>query len=51
MPAVRVVEAFDVVEDGELCFVLVAEASAIEQLAFQRCEEALAHRVVIRVTN
>jgi len=51
VPTIRVVEAFDVIEDGELRLVLFAEARAIEQLAFQRSEEALAHGIVIRVAH
>ena len=51
MPTIWVVEAFDVVEDGEFGFMLIAEAGAIEQLAFKRCEEALAHGVVIAATD
>src|SRR3989475_12041586 len=44
-----VVPAFDEVEDGEARVVLRAEAFAIEQLALERREEALAHGVVVGI--
>lgn len=43
VPTIRVVEAFDVVENRELRFVLVAEPCVLDQLAFLRCQETLAH--------
>jgi hypothetical protein len=51
MPTVRVVPAFDVLEDGQARSGLGREAVAIEQLALERGEEALAHRVVVRITD
>src|SRR2546425_253628 len=44
-----VVPAFDEVEDGEARVGLRAEAFAIEQLALERREEALAHGVVVGI--
>src|SRR5947209_19641217 len=46
-----VVPAFDEVEDGEPRVGLRAEAFAIEQLALEGREEALAHGVVVGVTH
>ena len=46
-----VVEALDEVEHGEFGFGAVDEARPIEQLAFERGEEALAHRVVVAVAD
>ena len=50
MAPVRVVPALDEVEDRDARLIVVTETSSIEQLAFQRGEEALAHRVVIAIT-
>src|SRR5512134_213356 len=47
----RVVPAFEPVEDGELRLGLALEAASIEQLRFQGGEEALGHRVVVSVSN
>lgn len=51
MPAVRVVPALDEVEDGHPRLCLRAEAAPVDQLALQRGEEALAHRVVVAVAQ
>ena len=51
VPTVRVVPALDEVEDRDAGLGLRAEAVAIEQLAFERGEEALAHRVVVSVAD
>ena len=51
VPAVGVVEAFQVVEDGYPGFGPGAEAVAVQQLAFQGGEEALGHGVVVGVTG
>ena len=45
----RVVPGFDEVEDGHASLDLGAKRLLVEQLALKRCEEALAHRVVIAV--
>ena len=51
MAAARVVPAFDEVEDGEAGVGLSWEPLSIEQLALERCEEALAERVVVGVAD
>ena len=51
MTATRVVEAFEVVEHRHACLGLRAEATSVEQLALEGAEEALAHRVVVRVAD
>src|SRR5207253_8185428 len=51
MAASRVVPAFDEVEDGEAGVGLSREPLSIEQLALERCEEALAERVVVGVAD
>src|SRR5262245_55408623 len=51
MTTPRVVPAFDEIEDGEARFDLRAERMPIEELALERREEALAPRVVVRVTD
>ena len=43
----RVLAALDVVEDGQAHGGLRREAMLIEQLAFERGEEALADRVIV----
>ena len=45
MTTLRVVPAFDEVEHGTLGFGLGLESPPIEQLAFERREEALGHGV------
>src|SRR5712692_7135069 len=47
----RIVPAFDEVEDGEARVGLRAEAFAIEQLALERREEALAQGVVVGIAH
>jgi len=49
MSASGIVPAFDEVEYGEARVGLGPEAFTIEQLALEGREEALAHRVVVRV--
>src|SRR2546426_3750294 len=51
MPAARIVPAFDEVEDGKARLYLGAEPLAIEQLALEGREEALAQGVVVRVAD
>src|SRR5256885_10772624 len=51
MSTPRVVPAFDEVEDGAARVGLGAEAFAIEQLALERREEALAHGVVVGIAH
>ena len=46
-----VVPAFDELEHRDARLELRAEAVAIEKLALERGEEALAHRVVVRVAD
>src|SRR5271170_7193548 len=51
MPATWIVEALDEVEDRECSFALIREAMLDEQLALERCVEALAPRVVVAVAD
>ena len=51
MAATGVVPAFDEVEHGQASIGLGAEAFAIQQLALERREEALAERVVVGITH
>ena len=46
MPAARVIPALDEAEDGHPGLGLGAEAAAVEQLALERGEEALAQRII-----
>ena len=47
----RVVPALDPFEHGHPGLGLAPEAPAIEQLAFQRSEEALGHGVVVGISD
>src|SRR6476659_5932686 len=47
MAAAWIVEALDEFEDRTTCFGLCLEPTPIEQLAFEGCEETLAHGVVV----
>src|SRR6266540_5031879 len=51
MPAMRVVEAFNEVEDRIASFVVIPERRSVNQFALQRGEKALAHGVVIAVSD
>ena len=51
MAARGVVPAFDELEAGDASLGLCLELPAVEQLAFERCEEALAHCVVVAIAN
>src|SRR6058998_2435842 len=51
MATPRIVPAFDEVEEGEARSGLRAEGFAIEQLALERREEALAHGVVVGIAH
>src|SRR3954467_14389748 len=51
MAALPIVEAFDESEDRASRLGLCLEPGAIEQLAFERGEEALAHGVVVCVAD
>src|SRR5689334_5433589 len=51
MAACRVVPTFDVAEDRHLDLCLRCEPPPRQQLAFERCKEALAHGVVVSVAN
>ena len=46
-----VVPSLDEVEDGHPCVGLRGESLLFEQLAFQRSEETLTHRVVVTITD
>lgn len=45
MPATRIVETLDEVEDRQSCFAGTLEAVLRKQLTFQSCIETFAHRV------
>lgn len=47
----RVVPAFDEVEERELSLGMSAERAALDELGLKRREEALAHRVVVAVAD
>ena len=47
----RIVPTLDEVEDRERGFALILKPTRNEQLAFQRCIEALAHRVIEAIAN
>ena len=51
MPARWVVPSFDELEACDAGFSLCLELPTIQQFAFERCEEALAHGVVIAIAN
>src|ERR1700693_1969611 len=51
MTATRIVEAFNELEDRASRFGLRLEPAACKQLAFERGEEALAHGVVVGVSD
>src|ERR1700693_1196756 len=51
MPAPRIVEPFDELEDGHPSFGLGRKLAAVEQLALERREEALAQSVVVAVAD
>jgi hypothetical protein len=51
MPAAGIVGALDEVEDGYSSLRAEAEAVPVEQLAFQRGEEALTRVVVVGVAD
>lgn len=46
-----VVPGFDEVEDGHADLCLISEALPLDELGLEGREEALAHRVVVRVTD
>lgn len=47
----RIVLALDELEDGEFCLGPCPKAAAIKELAFESCEEAFSHRVVVAVAD
>lgn len=51
MSSMRVVLAFDKIENRDCGLGSRLESVTIEELAFQSCVEALAHRVIKAVTN
>src|ERR1044072_9228636 len=51
MAARWIVPAFDVAEDRHPGLGLRCKPSPCEQLAFQGCEEALAHGVIVRIAD
>ena len=46
-----IVEAFNELKDSHSRLAVRSEATAINQLAFEGCEETLAHRIVVSITN
>ncbi len=51
MASVRVVPALDELEDRELRLGMGAEGAAIDEFAFKRRKEALAHRIIVAITH
>src|SRR2546428_11413283 len=51
MAAMRIVPTLDEFEDGHARFNLGFEAAAVEQFAFERGKEALAHRVIEAIAD
>jgi hypothetical protein len=51
VPAMRVVPAFDVAEDGQAGFGVRGQAMSREAFDFERGEEALGHRVIIGIAT
>src|ERR1043165_9210856 len=51
VPAARVIEAFDEVDDRSARLVVSFERGAVDQLTLERGEEALAHGVVVAVAD
>jgi hypothetical protein len=51
MPPMRVVPAFDEIENGKRSLALRCEVVFGKQLAFERCVEALAHRVIVTIAD
>src|SRR2546428_1906144 len=51
MPALRIVEPFNEVEDRIASVIVIPERRPINQFALERGKEALAHRIVVAVTN
>src|ERR1700736_3095298 len=51
MAAMRIVPTLDEFEDGHARFYLGFEAAAVEQFAFERGKEALAHRVIEAIAD
>ena len=47
----RVVPPFQVFENGHARFGLNLERASVDELAFERCEEAFGHRVVVAITG
>ena len=46
-----VLPAFDPFEDGKLGLRVRVEAPSIQQFTLQRSEEALGHRIIVRITH
>ena len=46
-----IVPPLDEREDCHTCFCLGLKLPTVEQFAFERCKEALTHRIVIGVTD
>lgn len=51
MPSMRVVPAFDEAEDLSPCGGMAVESGSIDEFTFERREEALAHGVVVAVSD
>src|SRR5262249_40746027 len=51
VPTMRVVPPLEILEDDEPRFGLRLEATAVEELAFERRKEALAEGIVVRVAD
>lgn len=51
MTVARIIPAFDELEYGHARFGLGAELTPVEQLAFERGEEALAHGAIVCIAD
>ncbi len=51
MPSMRDIPSLNEVEDGKLRLGVGAQRRTIDEFALERCEEALAHRVFVTITD
>jgi len=50
MKALRIIEAFDVIEDGGACLVVIGKLPTIEQFPFEGAPEAFHGGIVVTVS-
>ncbi len=51
MASLRVLPALNPGKDGQSCLGLLLLPPSVDQLAFQRCKEALGHCAVVRIAH